>query len=145
MKNLLKFVLLISVFKTCQTIAAQNGTGFVPYNLEEQEMRLRERYSEINIAGGVVRGKRGEQSVGCRTLKDLTEYESFVRYGKGFPPSSDRCWPLKDGARVKIRIPAVDSGLLHNGCTEKFDICLFDPGWFGKNFVTHTYRVEPIK
>jgi hypothetical protein len=153
MKNLLRLMVVTLAFQSIQAIGVWRvDAERLKRELREmedafsaQEKALRERYAAIKLAGGVVKSKPGKQSIGCKTLGDFTEYMSFVMYGKGFLPSSDRCWPLEDGTRVKIRPAAVDSGLDHNGCTEKFDICLFDPGWFGKNFVTHIYLVEPIK
>jgi hypothetical protein len=155
MKNLLRLIVVILFFQSAQAIGVLRVSPDFLRSLEEivetsaeQEKTLRERYAEINLAGGVVKGKPGRLSVGCKTPGDFIEYTAFILYGKGSLPSSHRCWPLKDGTEVEIKPiwATTDNGIqISLGCTEKFDICLFNPGWFGKNFYTHINLIEPIK
>ena len=151
MKNLLRLIVVALVFQSTQAIGVlrldelrlERELREVEDAFAAQEKALRERYAAITLAGGVVKGNPGKQSIGCKTLGDFTEYMSFVMYGKGPRPSSDHCWPLKDGTKVEIK--PIWTNSLNEGCTEKFDICLFNPGWFGKNFYTHINLIEPIK
>ena len=156
MKNLLRLIVVALVFQSTQAIGVlrldelrlERELREVEDAFAAQEKALRERYAAIKLAGGVVKGNPGKQSIGCETPEAFIKHMAFVLHGKGSPPHSDRCWPLKDGTKVEIKMQfgTSDGGIgISYGCTKKFDICWFDPGWFGKNFYTHINLIEPIK
>jgi hypothetical protein len=97
-----------------------------------QRPERRKRFVALTEKGGVVRPILAGRAIGCDSIESFGRYLDFYFDGIGEIPSGEECRAIDVGATVKIK-----------ECDERFLVCRFSEGFFGRHFWTYIVAVDP--